>query len=371
MQRNNGATALSNLTCPICSIEVANDNDLRNHMASDHPHARPMLRIGDHTQHTITIQRPIAPGDITLTNCTRVEATKDGTRIELEDADTFREAMSHSGDAIWHVVLWNHNHYTGGSSQSDYEINIRIPNDEELDHIDDAFQSLCDIEDIAMHDITDFAKSLNGLRSAALQYGKGLSCYVQGTLTKEAAFDKRYDHPIISSRDLMRRSRDLLAPFSRRHAGIARGLVDFNLNDFTHGSYTHTLLDVSHCVFYSLTRSHADVSFSRTHTKDGYRQRPVFRTDSVTVRLLQWCHYIALSDVDSIRAAIAHGEESIQRLPLTSEDRIKYDVLRSLSLIKVGDKADAEASLRDLCERDDSWARKWALSQLRRLEGGS
>ena len=210
--------------CPQCHAEFPSEAELDDHLTTEHPVLQPHVLLGrTQVQAHWVIRQPVDTSALQIMNATEVWLSTNGDPLRSTSSEAFRQSLAQTRDAVLELHLHNR-----GASQR-YDIRIQIPEEAELQRIEDEFRVHLARTDVTVTDVRRFDEALS-VEAGAREYGSALADYVYGVLAKDGAGQTTL--PFAAFPDKLKRSLAIVRGFERPLALAVASCIRFNLNDF-------------------------------------------------------------------------------------------------------------------------------------------
>jgi hypothetical protein len=289
-----------------------------------------------------TVRQVVTTKAVTTRNCASRRISVNGAPFkEVSDAG-LAAALAGGGERHVRVELINQ-----GAVET-YEIKISVPDENDLDVIDNAFRTQLAYSDVRMNDVRRFCDELPQTASAR-EYASALADYVIGVLAKDATGDSTV--PFAEFAERYKESLAVLELFDRP---LARGVaicLRLNLNDFRgRAAHSHNwVLDQTFAWF----RDRATVAPWPADLRPAAPAGALCPIDEMTERIVK---YVAgPPSADDVR-------ELRSRPRVSQADGIKLRVMEADALLSAGRSREAVSIVSEL--QHDHLFGHWAQGQL-------
>ena len=352
--------------CPHCEKSFQSPDDLRKHIIIDHPTKYPVIFIGDERgieDEENTINAPISKNKIELRNVDEIEVSKNGKGYTKYTSADLEEELARAKSAHYSIILKS-NSISGHPLEKEYIFNVKIPDEEELEYIDERFANILATHDVTMSDVSRFGDQCKDCMDAA-DYSSALADYVIGVLIKDRNPDSGISRPFSEYKEKMESALHTLRHFDRFDRPVPLAIcasIKFNLNNFREPRLCGIdLLDAANRYYHHVARNITIQCPKFDKRKNGTQELPAYPIDQDS--------YSLLSIFQKIRSQ-ASDEELITELSaltadseLSEYDRSKKKVLYVLVYNRAKDKKKEQEALKELIH--DQAFGKWAESQLK------
>lgn len=329
--------------CRVCSREFDDQASLVDHHHIAHPIRHPVLLLhANPVPLQFTLRQRVDAKSVVTRNCTARRISVNGAPLRDVSDGGLANALAGGGERHVRVELINQ-----GAVET-YEIRILVPDEEDLDVIDMAFQAQLAYSDVRMNDVRRFSDELPHAASAR-EYASALADYVIGVLAKDAAGDCT-----LSFAQFADRYKESLAVLELFDRPLARGVaicLRLNLNDFR-GPAAHSLnkdLDQSFAWF----RNHATGAPWPDDLRPAPRTGALCPIDEMTERILKYvAEPLPAGDVGALRS----------RPRVSQADGIKLQLMEADALLSAGRSREAIPVLSQL--QHDHVFGHWARQRL-------
>ena len=219
-------------TCAICEKQFPDSDALSRHFSLEHPIERPILLIDNHEPlHSELIASPIRPNAVAALGCTEIRLSVDGQPDVLVSPDTLAKELATQRCAHARVELINRRAVDGASTETRYELSIRVPDSTNLRKIDDGFVRHLANDSLNMGSIRRFCEEFEDIYGE-MDYINGLVSYAKAVLTKDHTPESGITLPFAAYADHLRQSIRVLSLYSTPLAKLLTRVIRLNLNEF-------------------------------------------------------------------------------------------------------------------------------------------
>ena len=217
--------------CPYCSLSYYNESDLLKHKSVEHPIKRPVLFLNyKEAVSEQTIRYGLDPGGIVL-DATVLKVSKNGEESTEWTRDQLKQHLCNDDDAHYVITLINIDEKRNSSVDASYTVQVKIPQQSELDEIDEKFIKTLAIEEPTMEDVREFTDSFKV--GISKEYLNAMATYVTGILIKDQRIRSTGTMlPLKHYKEKMQSALEILGDFNRPIARVICLMIRFNLNDF-------------------------------------------------------------------------------------------------------------------------------------------
>ena len=211
--------------CRLCGLSFSTELNRTNHVHEYHPLIQPTMTFNEVpvTRRTV-VRRTLSAGRVAFESCTDIVLTVNGGREKNVTSQVAAAVLSRREPAYISLLLRN------AQAETQYEIRIAIPREEDLDKVDDSFRSYLAHDDVTLADVDRFG-SATAHYPASEDYASALADYVIGVLIKDQTGGTSLAFP--RYRDKLQAAAGVLHEFSARR--LPRAIlhcIRFNLNEF-------------------------------------------------------------------------------------------------------------------------------------------
>ncbi|HMS72467.1 MAG TPA: hypothetical protein PKB03_05485, partial [Baekduia sp.] len=190
-QMHAGAPLVRHVTlpCPFCDRTFVSEDaseaalSVARHVAREHPLLRPVLIIGDRIlATTAVITRRPSQTDVVIENATTIKVAVDGGPERSVPAEEAARIVGARPKQMLHLHLVNERAQDATATAIEYRVRVDVPDESELDRVDEAFLHHLARDDVDRDDVVRFSNETDGL---ANYYRDGLASYILGVLAKD------------------------------------------------------------------------------------------------------------------------------------------------------------------------------------------
>jgi hypothetical protein len=352
--------------CPFCYDSFSTKGELRRHSIDQHVAGRPFLMAAEREPaSTETIRTPLHLSDTDFLNTTSAHISFDGIHFQEHPTEVIAKHLSGCRiSRVW-VRLENNIIAKAQPIRTDYDLEFRIYNSNELLEVDELFVAHLGRAEPTVGDVDQFLQKSRSI--GASEYADALGDYVLGVLVKDG-------DPIAGvrsgERDYRRkynRALRTLQSFDRPLAKFVCALIRFSSNDFNDIHETgFGLLDATNVWLANLTGMQSGPPL-KTSTNFSYPESrmEICPIDNGSDAVVSEAAYLSSrarwsEDVDSrVRAVV--GLAALDPL-----DRVKLLALWADTAIRLQQPDGALDALRSLVGNDCFG--RWAASRLEEYE---
>ena len=298
--------------CSECHAQFTSEDRLGEHLTAEHPTLQPYLLVdGTRVPQTSIIRRQPADSALRTVNTTRVELGENGKPLRPIQPKDLVQILGRTRYGVVELHLHNQR------ASRRYDIRILVPEEGELQRVEDEFRSHLARTEVTVSDIRHFDEALC-IGPGAADYASGLADYVYGVLAKDGGGQTTL--PFTEFPAKFRQSLGILDAFVERPLAVAvASCIRFNLNDFRSPWRPCEVPRLDDAFLFFRQRALASESEPTPPSPPQTDSAtPLCPVDSVTDYILS-----LVRDLGSISAL----RDMASRYDLSDEDRVKVYVL--------------------------------------------
>ena len=335
--------------CPECHAEFSSEVELDEHLTTEHPVLQPHLLLGrTRVPGSWVVRQRVDPSTLQIINATEVRLSINGAPLHSTSSEAFRQVLAQTGDGVLEL------HVRNRDALQQYDIHIQVPEEAELQCIDDEFRAHLARADVTVSDVRRFDDALS-VGAGARAYASALADYVYGVLAKDRAGQTTL--PYAAFLDKLKRALAILGDFDRPLAAAVASCIRFNLNDFRSAWRPSGVQMLDRAFrFYRERTLGKTPDLVRRSTFQSEPEIPLCPVDTVTQTILNL--------LDASDFALSALLKVTSRHDLSAEDRVKVCVLLAERLPDLESRD--TAACREALEFDPIFG-QWANRTLRGL----
>lgn len=344
--------------CPFCAAAFGEPADLTAHLGDVHSGSRPIfIYNGVEPASQDIVRKPARAGELAFLNCTSVSVSVDGGAVRLCGIEAATAELRRTSGRV-RIALQNRFEPSAAPITQDYDLEFRVPSEDELGLADRNFIGLLAREDPRIADIDEFLQRTG--YGGAGEYANALGDYVLGVLLKDGDPASGVRGAARDYRQKLNNALRVLQTFDRPLARLISALIRFSSNSFPcpKTQTGNNELDEASALLSQLATASNYSAPSRGRPRTGART-PVCPIDNGTTGVLRR----AKQALGTVRWTSQVDEEFRAETGidgLDPFDRVKLHALWAYGAIRLGKSASAIEPLRELVGNDSfgEWAER-------------
>jgi hypothetical protein len=313
--------------CPYCNQKCESTNQLSTHISIDHPVERPIIRIyNKEATPEQTIRSSVIAQNIDLINVRKIVVRKNGGKSQEWTQDELKANLSNRENAHYVITLVNTDSLDERPVQTDYTVNIKIPDQTEIEAVDENFIHILAIDNAEMSDVNRFSDVCSKYQSAT-EYASALADYVIGVMVKDQNPSSGITLPFKKYPEKMQKALATLHDFDRPIPRVICASIKFNLNDFRIPPVPCgvKLLDDINDFFSTIVVAREKPTFCYNEPVEEFKKLPICPIDRDTFNILKWFQKICSRKIEG--NFLTQLFEVATASKLSYYDRVKVAVL--------------------------------------------